>query len=55
MRVSEYTEGDTAWNERHAGTGNELSVTYDDLNGDTSFICRFLDRAGIKTINTTII
>lgn len=55
LRVSEYTEGDTAWNERHAGTGNELSVTYDDLNGDTSFICRFLDRAGIKTINTTII
>lgn len=54
-RVSEYTEGDTAWNERHAGTGNELSVTYDDLNGDTSFICRFLDRAGMKTINTTII
>ena len=54
-RVSEYTEGDTAWNERHADTGNELSVTYDDLNGDTSFICRFLDRAGMKTINTTII
>lgn len=54
-RVSEYTEGDTAWNERHAGTGNELSVTYDDLNGDTSFICRFLDRTGMKTINTTII
>ena len=54
-RVSEYTEGDTAWNERHAGTGNELSVTYNDLNGDTSFICRFLDRAGMKTINTTII
>lgn len=55
LRVSEYTEGDTAWNERHAGTGNELSVTYDDLNGDTSFICRFLDRTGMKTINTTII
>ena len=54
-RVSEYTEGDAAWNERHAGTGNELSVTYDDLNGDTSFICRFLDRDGMKTINTTII
>lgn len=54
-RVSEYTEGDTAWNERHAGTGNELSVTYDDLNGDTSFICRFLDKDGMKTIITTII
>ena len=54
-RVSEYTEGDTAWNERHAGIGNELSVTYDDLNGDTSFICRFLDRTGMRTINTAII
>ena len=54
-RVSEYTEGDTAWNERHAGTGNELSVTYDDINGDTSFICRFLNRSGMKTINTIII
>ncbi len=54
-RGSEYTEGDAAWNERHAGTGNELSVTYDDLNGDTSFICRFLDRDGMKTINTTTI
>ena len=41
-RVSEYSAGDTAWNGAHEHIGNTLSVTYDDLKGDTSFICAFL-------------
>ena len=45
-RVSEYSAGDTAWNGVHENTGNTLSVTYDDLKGDTSFICAFLSADG---------
>lgn len=45
-RVSEYSAGDTAWNGAHENIGNTLSVTYDDLKGDTSFICAFLSADG---------
>lgn len=51
-RQSEYAEADTAWNKNHANIGSELHVTYDDLYGDTSFICRFLDEAGRKSIKS---
>lgn len=45
-RVSEYSAGDTAWNGAHENIGDTLSVTYDDLKGDTSFICAFLSADG---------
>lgn len=45
-RVSEYSAGDTAWNGAHENIGNTLSLTYDDLKGDTSFICAFLSADG---------
>lgn len=51
-RQSEYAEADTAWNKNHTNIGSELHVTYDDLYGDTSFICRFLDEAGRKSIKS---
>lgn len=51
-RQSEYADADTAWNKNHANIGSELHVTYDDLYGDTSFICRFLDEAGRKSIKS---
>lgn len=49
-RVSEYHDGDEAWGIRHADDGSLLSVTYDDLYGDTSFICQFLSADGNKIL-----
>lgn len=49
-RVSEYPEGDDAWGIRHSDGGSTLSVTYDDLIGDTSFICRFLSADGREVL-----
>ncbi|WP_311589828.1 hypothetical protein [Prevotella disiens] len=51
-RVSEYSEGDIAWNNRHSSDGNKINVTYDDLMGDTSFICKFLSANGKKVITS---
>ena len=51
-RVSEYPEGDIAWNNRHSSDGNKINVTYDDLMGDTSFICKFLSANGKKVITS---
>lgn len=51
-RVSEYPEGDIAWNNRHSSDGNKINVTYDDLMGDTSFICKFLSVNGKKVITS---
>lgn len=41
-RVSENTQGDTVWNERHSLGGNSIDITSADLAGDTSFRCEFL-------------
>ena len=36
-RFSENAAGDPQWNIIHADTGNELSLTQDDIIGDTMF------------------
>lgn len=54
-RESEYKEGDIAWNNTHTNIGNNLNITYDDLSGDTSFICKFMDEGNENIIKTIII
>ena len=49
-RVSEYEAGDAAWKGRHSNDGYKLKVTYDDLMGDTSFMCKFLNSSGQKVL-----
>ena len=49
-RLSEYEAGDAAWKERHSNDGNSINVTYDDLIGDTSFMCKFLSPSGHKVL-----
>lgn len=51
-RLSEYEAGDAAWKERHSNDGNSINVTYDDLIGDTSFICKFLSPSGHKVLTS---
>lgn len=51
-RQSEYEAGDAAWKERHSNDGNSINVTYDDLMGDTSFICKFLSPSGHKVLTS---
>jgi len=52
-RVSENTAGDPTWNELHQSSANSVDITYQDLAGDTAFICQFLDndKAVISTTN----
>lgn len=49
-RVSEYEAGDAAWKGRHSNDGYKIKVTYDDLMGDTSFMCKFLNSSGQKIL-----
>lgn len=49
-RVSEYEAGDVAWKGRHSNDGYKIKVTYDDLMGDTSFMCKFLNSSGQKVL-----
>lgn len=49
-RVSEYEAGDAAWKGRHSNDGYKIKVTYDDLMGDTSFLCKFLNSSGQKVL-----
>lgn len=49
-RVSEYEAGDAAWKDRHSNDGYKIKVTYDDLMGDTSFMCKFLNSSGQKIL-----
>ena len=51
-RQSEYAAGDAAWKDRHSNDGQRLNVTYDDLMGDTSFICKFLSPSGHKVLTS---
>ena len=51
-RLSEYEAGDAAWKERHSNDGNSINVTYDDLIGDTSFMCKFLSPSGHKVLTS---
>lgn len=51
-RLSEYEAGDAAWKERHSNDGNSINVTYDDLIGDTSFMCMFLSPSGHKVLTS---
>lgn len=49
-RVSEYEAGDAAWKGRHSNDGYQIKVAYDDLVGDTSFMCKFLNSSGQKVL-----
>ena len=51
-RVSEYEAGDVAWKDRHSNDGYKINVTYDDLMGDTSFVCKFLTPSGKKVLTS---
>lgn len=51
-RVSEYEAGDVAWKDRHSNDGYKINVTYDDLMGDTSFVCKFLNPLGEKVLTS---
>lgn len=51
-RVSEDTTGDLTWNQLHENKGNSVTVTYQDLAGDTTFICSFLDAGGSNLISS---
>ena len=51
-RVSEYEAGDAAWKDRHSNDGYKINVTYDDLMGDTSFVCKFLTPSGKKVLTS---
>jgi hypothetical protein len=51
-RVSEYEAGDAAWKDRHSNDGYKINVTYDDLMGDTSFVCKFLNSSGKKVLTS---
>ena len=51
-RVSEYEAGDAAWKDRHSNDGYKINVTYDDLMGDTSFVCKFLNPSGEKVLTS---
>ena len=51
-RVSEYEAGDAAWKDRHSNDGYKINVTYDDLMGDTSFVCKFLNSSGNKILTS---
>jgi len=50
-RVSENTAGDPTWNELHESSASSIDITYQDLAGDTAFICQFLDND--KTVIST--
>lgn len=51
-RVSDDNTGDLAWNQLHQNIGNSINVSYQDLAGDTTFICTFLDAGGINAITS---
>ncbi len=51
-RTSEYEAGDAAWKDRHSNDGYKINVTYDDLMGDTSFVCKFLNPSGRKILTS---
>lgn len=51
-RTSEYEAGDAAWKDRHSNDGYKINVTYDDLMGDTSFVCKFLNSSGNKILTS---
>ncbi|PXV66884.1 hypothetical protein CLV62_104145 [Dysgonomonas alginatilytica] len=49
-RISENTLNDPTWNELHVNAGNTVTLTEQDLSGDTTFVCTFLDLIQNKTL-----
>lgn len=51
-RYSDYTQGDEAWNATHKNVGYKINVTYEDLKGDTTFICKLMSEDGNNIITS---
>ena len=51
-RYSDYTQGDETWNATHKNVGYKINVTYEDLKGDTTFICKLMSEDGNSIITS---
>ena len=54
-RVSKYETDDTAWNEQHANSTNELSITTADVDREATFICEAIEGNQVVASNSIVI
>lgn len=54
-RVSKYGTDDVAWNEQHANGSNELSITMNDVDRETTFTCEAIEGNQVAASNSIVI
>lgn len=54
-RVSKYGTDDAAWNEQHSNGSNELSITMNDVDRETTFTCEAIEGNQVAASNSIVI
>ena len=54
-RVSKYGTDDTAWNEQHVNSSNELPITVSDVDREATFICEAIEGNQVAASNSIVI
>lgn len=54
-RVSKYGTDDAAWNEQHSNGINELSITVNDVDRESTFICEAIEGNQVVASNSIVI
>lgn len=54
-RVSKYGTDDTAWNEQHVNSSNELPITVSDVDREATFICEAIEANQVAASNSIVI
>jgi len=54
-RASKYGTDDAAWNEQHANSTNELSITTADVDREATFICEAIEGNQVVASNSIVI
>ena len=54
-RVSKYGTDDAAWNEQHANGSNELSITVNDVDRETTFVCEAIEGNQVAASSSIVI
>lgn len=54
-RVSKYGTDDAAWNEQHANSSNELSITVSDVDREATFVCEAIEGNQVAASSSIVI
>lgn len=54
-RVSKYGTDDAAWNEQHANSTNELSITIIDVDKEATFVCEAIEGSQVAASSSIVI